>query len=131
MANDKVKGLDKLSKKLASETNKFEKTLAGNTKNKIPAEQAIALNNIEKAASTMKTNNLKSARESFKGLSRAVVDYVKDYGVDGTVYSFYCDMVKESWLQETDKVGNPYFGSKMLKCGVMTGHTMNGKYMSS
>jgi hypothetical protein len=134
LAQDRVKGLDKLSKSLANETSKFRKKLASSSKDKAAAEQLTeqldALKDIEKAASAMKTGNLESARESFKGLSRRVLNYVKSYGFDGSIYSFYCDMVKESWLQETDKVGNPYYGSKMLKCGVMSGHTMDGKYMS-
>ena len=134
LAQDKVKGLDKLSKSLANETSKFRKKLASSSKDKAAAEQLAeqldALKDIEKAASAMKTGNLESARESFAGLSRSVLEYVKNYGCGGTVYSFYCDMVKESWLQETDKVGNPYYGSQMLKCGVMTGHTADGKYVS-
>jgi hypothetical protein len=134
LAQDKVKGLDKLSKSLANDTSKFRKKLASSSKDKVAAEQITeqldALKNIETAASAMETGNLESARESFKGLSRNVLNYVKSYGCGGPVYSFYCDMVKESWLQETDKIGNPYYGSKMLKCGVMSGHTMDGKYMS-
>ena len=134
LASDRVRGLDKLSKSLANETGKFRKKLASSSKDRAAGEQLTeqldALKDIEKTASAMKTGNLESARESFKGLSRSVVNYVKSYGCDGSVYSFYCDMVKESWLQETDKVGNPYYGSQMLKCGVMTGHTADGKYVT-
>jgi len=127
LANDKVKGVDNLSRNLGKETGKLRKNLA---KADAPSEQLDALKNIEDAASAMKTNNLKSAREGFKGLSRSILTYVKSYGCEGVAYSFYCDMVKENWLQETDKIGNPYYGSQMLKCGVMTGHTANGKYVT-
>jgi len=126
LANDKVKGLDNLSRNLGKETGKLRKSLA---KANAPSEQLDALKDIENAASVMKTNNLKSAREGFKGLSRSFLTYVKSYGCEVAVYSFYCDMVKESWLQETNKIGNPYYGSQMLKCGVMTGHTTNGEYV--
>ena len=127
LANDKVKELDRPSKNLVKETGKLRKSLA---KANAPSEQLDALKEIEIAASAMKTNNLKSAREGFNGLSRSILTYVKSYGCEGAVYSFYCDMVKENWLQETDKIGNPYYGSQMLKCGVMTGHTANGKYVT-
>jgi Cu(I)/Ag(I) efflux system membrane fusion protein len=130
LAQDKTRGMDKLSKILAGETGKFRKTLASSSKNGALSGQITALKDIEKAASAMKTRSLESARESFKGLSRSVLAYVKSYGCSAPVYSFYCDMAKESWLQDTDKIGNPYYGSKMLKCGVMIGHTENGKYVA-
>jgi hypothetical protein len=38
-------------------------------------------------------------------------------------------MMKENWLQGNDQIGNPYYGTKMSKCGDMTGMTMNGKYV--
>ncbi|MCX5801322.1 MAG: hypothetical protein NTX17_08055 [Candidatus Eisenbacteria bacterium] len=130
LAQDKMKGLDKLSKTLAGETGKFRKGLASSSKNGALAGQITALKDIEKAASAMKTGSLESARESFKGLSRSVLAYVKSYGCSAPVYSFYCDMAKESWLQDTNTIGNPYYGSKMLKCGVMIGRTENGKYVA-
>jgi len=131
LASDNVTGLDKLSKNLAGETRRFRKTLGAGPKEKAPPEQLGALKDIEKAALAMKASDINAAREGFKDLSRTVLAYVKSYGCDGSVYSFYCDMVKENWLQETDKMGNPYYGSQMLTCGVMTGHTMNGKYMAN
>jgi hypothetical protein len=130
LAQDKVKGLDKLSESLAKETSTFRKKLATSSKDQAATEQLNALKDIENAASAMKTSSLESARESFKGLSHSILEYVKSYGCDGSVYSFYCDMVKESWLQETEKVGNPYYGSKMLKCGVLSGHTIDGRFVA-
>jgi Cu(I)/Ag(I) efflux system membrane fusion protein len=130
LAADKVKGLDKMSKNLAGETAKFRATLVAGSKEGVRPDQISALKDVEKAALAMKGKNITEARESFKSLSRTVLAYVKSYGCDGSVYSFYCDMAKESWLQETNKIGNPYYGSQMLTCGFMTGHTMNGMYMA-
>jgi Cu(I)/Ag(I) efflux system membrane fusion protein len=127
LASDKVGRLGRLAKNLAGQTSKFRKTL----KDEASPEQLAALEDIEKAASVMKASDINAAREGFKGLSRAVLAYVKSYGCDGSAYSFYCDMVKQSWLQETDKIGNPYYGSRMLTCGVMTGHMMNGRYLAN
>ena len=131
LASDKVTGLDKLSKNLAGQTSKFRKTLGTGPNDEARPEQLAALKDIEKAALAMKVSDIKVAREGFKDLSRTVLAYVKSYGCDGPAYSFYCDMAKESWLQETNKIGNPYFGSQMLACGAMTGHMMNGKYMAN
>lgn len=128
LASDKVKGVDKLSASLVKESNKLEKSLV---KAKAPSEQLDALKEIESAAAAMKTDNLSSARESFGPLSRSVLAYVKDYGSDVGAYSFYCDMAKESWLQESTNKGNPYYGSQMLKCGALSGHIEKGQYVSN
>jgi len=130
LAGDKVAGLQELSKNLAKETASVRVAMAAGPKDKIRPEQITALKDIEKAASAMKTRDITAARETFKGLSRAALTYVKAYGCDTAAYSFYCDMAKESWLQETQEVGNPYYGAQMLSCGAMTGHVMNGRYMA-
>jgi Cu(I)/Ag(I) efflux system membrane fusion protein len=136
LASDKVEGLSGLSKNLAADIEKFRETVAENEASTV---QLKALKKIEKAASDLKadaksaksTEKLKAARKGFRALSREVLAYVQDYGWNGVAYSFYCPMAKDSWLQETDKVGNPYYGSEMFKCGKMTGHVMKGKYMAT
>lgn len=37
------------------------------------------------------------------------------------VYLFHCPMTQPygNWLQESDAIGNPYWGAKMLKCGTV------------
>jgi hypothetical protein len=130
LASDKTTGLGELSKKFARETSHLRSALIAGPKDKIGPEQLAALKDIEKTASAMNTRDIKAARESFKDLSRTVVAYVKVYGCEGRAYSFHCDMAKADWLQETDQIGNPYYGSQMPKCGMMTGHMMEGKYMA-
>lgn len=88
-----------------------------------------ALQMIQTASDSLKAEDLKQAREGFGPLSDAVLNYVKEFGFSGKAYSFYCGMVKKSWLQEHDQIGNPYYGSKMYKCGEMTGMMINGKFM--
>lgn len=87
------------------------------------------LQEIRAAAGSLKAEDLKQAREGFLPLSNAVITYVKELGFSGEAYSFYCPMLKQSWLQEHDQVGNPYYGSEMYKCGEMTGMMMNGKFV--
>ncbi|UCF78401.1 MAG: DUF3347 domain-containing protein [Candidatus Eiseniibacteriota bacterium] len=135
LAGDEVEGLDELSKNLVKDTKKFRQAM---TEKKASSEQLKALKEIENSASTLKVGKasqaeaerLKVAREGFRAISRHVLAYVETYGFDRVAYSYYCPMAKDSWLQETDKVGNPYYGSEMLKCGKMTGHVMDGKYVA-
>ncbi len=88
-----------------------------------------ALERIQTSSSNLKAGNLEEARKGFASLSQATIDYVKWFGFSGKAYSFHCSMIKESWLQENDQIGNPYYGSKMYKCGEMTGMTQNGKFI--
>jgi|GEM_PF-4354996 len=136
LSQDKVEGVSGLSKSLAAETEKFRKAAA---KSEASAEKLQALEEIEKAASGLNAKSeadgnigdrLDVAREGFKTLSRRVLAYVQDYGCEGTACSFHCPMAKESWLQETDKPGNPYYGSEMFECGKITGRVVKGKYMA-
>ncbi|MFQ6110370.1 MAG: DUF3347 domain-containing protein, partial [Candidatus Aminicenantales bacterium] len=88
-----------------------------------------ALQKLRAASDSLKAEDLKQARKGFSPLSEAVLNYVREFGFSGKAYSFYCSMVKKSWLQEHDQIGNPYYGSKMYKCGEMTGMIQNGKFM--
>ncbi len=136
LALDEVEDLSGLSKDLVADTKEFRKAL---DKKDVSAGQLEALKEIEKAASDMtagtasasKAKRLEAARQGFRTLSHKVLAYVKEYGWSGAAYSFYCPMAKDSWLQETDKAGNPYYGAEMFKCGKMTGHVMEGKYMAA
>jgi len=87
------------------------------------------LESIRASSANLKTDNLENARKGFASLSQSMLSYLKQFGFSGKAYSFHCSMQKESWLQENDQIGNPYYGSKMFKCGKMTGMTVNGKYM--
>lgn len=63
------------------------------------------------------------ARELFAKLSRQVIMLQKHYGHEGdaTRYLAFCPMAFGNagayWLQRREQINNPYFGSKMLKCG--------------
>jgi Cu(I)/Ag(I) efflux system membrane fusion protein len=67
--------------------------------------------------------NLKEARQAFKPISHAVVTLATQVRSDDAQTSFthfYCPMVPGGggdWLQPTDQLLNPYFGSEMLRCG--------------
>lgn len=64
---------------------------------------------------------LETARLAFKDLSEHVIFFVRKVASKQkdapTMFLYHCGMAKACWAQETDDVGNPYFGKGMLKCG--------------
>ncbi len=58
-------------------------------------------------------------REHFKILSKDVTDMVAITGSANTLYEQSCPMYDggSAWLSMNKEVRNPYYGSKMLKCG--------------
>jgi len=58
-------------------------------------------------------------REHFKMLSKDITDMVAITGTKNTLYQQFCPMYDKgsAWLSQKDEVRNPYYGSKMLKCG--------------
>ncbi|MDC8000825.1 DUF3347 domain-containing protein [Aequorivita todarodis] len=62
---------------------------------------------------------IKHQREHFKVLSKDMIDMVAITGTSTTLYQQFCPMYDEgsSWLSANKEVKNPYYGSKMLKCG--------------
>ena len=58
-------------------------------------------------------------REHFKVLSKDITDMIAITGTKNTLYQQFCPMYDggSAWLSKTKEVYNPYYGSKMLKCG--------------
>jgi len=58
-------------------------------------------------------------REHFKTLSKDMTDMVAITGTKTTLYEQFCPMYDKgsAWLSTSKEVRNPYYGSKMLKCG--------------
>lgn len=58
-------------------------------------------------------------REHFKILSKDVTDMVAITGTATKLYEQFCPMYDggSAWLSMNEEVRNPYYGSKMLKCG--------------
>ncbi|QXP74464.1 DUF3347 domain-containing protein [Tenacibaculum sp. AHE15PA] len=58
-------------------------------------------------------------REHFKVLSKDIIDMVAITGTSNKLYEQYCPMYEKgsAWLSMNKEVRNPYYGSKMLKCG--------------
>ncbi len=65
---------------------------------------------------------VEQARRTFAGLSTALTEIARDFGVGGdSVYLFHCPMAFDNagadWLQRAEDTENPYFGSQMYRCG--------------
>jgi len=71
----------------------------------------------ETAAKFAAAKDIEAARESFGPLSAAMISYRNLIDDEDAPNVAYCPMVKQSWLQNGKKIANPYFGSKMLRCG--------------
>lgn len=67
-------------------------------------------------------------RPKFDELSAAMIQAVKSdtHAFEGDLYLMHCPMVYgqtgADWIQDTDQLLNPYFGSQMLTCGEVKGN---------
>lgn len=70
------------------------------------------------------TGEVEKQREHFEMLSENMYAMMKaDKPIEGTLYKQYCPMAFQNegafWLSTEKDILNPYFGNKMLKCGVV------------
>jgi Cu(I)/Ag(I) efflux system membrane fusion protein len=86
------------------------------------------LNHLHQAASAgASAENIARVRALFYELSLSMIDLQGSSGnpTSSTVYLVYCPMARDdsgaSWLQTSDTIANPYFGSAMLRCGEIQG----------
>lgn len=70
------------------------------------------------------STDLEEQRDAFSDLSDNLYKSIKAYGLGGTpAYYEFCPMAFDNqgafWLSTEDKIRNPYFGDRMLTCGVV------------
>lgn len=70
------------------------------------------------------TDDIETQRYAFSDLSNNLYKSIKAYGLGGAdAYYEFCPMAFDNqgafWLSNEDKILNPYFGDKMLTCGVV------------
>lgn len=97
---------------------------AGKTLSEAKEAQVKAVAEKIAKATPQKAGDIEAVRQSLKGLSDAVIELMHlappSKMVAATVYQAYCPHAKASWLQLSDKIANPYYGSEMLGCGKVT-----------
>lgn len=70
------------------------------------------------------SNDVEQQRQQFEFVSQALIQAIKVYGIgDQTLYVQHCPMAFDDrgadWISDVEAIRNPYFGDKMLKCGVV------------
>ena len=121
MLKDALVGDD--TKKAAQAGTKLMASLkAFDTKSYTKEEQKELADIIEDAtehAEHISESAIDHQREHFKTLSKDITDMVAITGTKNTLYEQFCPMYDKgsAWLSSSNEVRNPYYGSKMLKCG--------------
>lgn len=78
---------------------------------------------LESSIEAIRANeDIERQRKAFSALTDHLYKSVKAFGLDGDhAYYTYCPMAFNNegayWLSDEEKVSNPYFGDKMLRCG--------------
>ena len=87
------------------------------------AEEKELFSRISQHSQNLHELSLAKTRVEFKWISQSITPLAtKVRGTDNPqpFYHFYCPMVKEGqgdWLQNSDRLTNPYRGVEMLRCG--------------
>lgn len=66
--------------------------------------------------------DLKAQRSHFEALSGAFYELAKRADLEMTLYQQFCPMAGEDgafWLSDKKEIRNPYYGDRMLKCGMV------------
>jgi len=72
------------------------------------------------AETLVDAQDIRAARRTFKSLSAALIAWLEESKTESTGYrQAYCPMADANWLQKGEEINNPYFGQKMLHCGVI------------
>ena len=79
------------------------------------------LKKIEALATAMESLSFEEQRFSFIELTEHFLKWQEQNPASETLYLQYCPMYKGGnyWLSMEEAVYNPYYGSKMLRCGVV------------
>ncbi len=122
LANDSINGIENKISSMDANVKMINKNHVGFPED-VYKELTDNLAHIGHYLADMRGKTLDETREAFKAVSKNLTGYVKKFhsrikDVE-TVYIFYCPMVDAYWIQGNEEIGNPYYGSKMLKCGTL------------
>lgn len=112
--------------KAAADAGKIlENTLNAFNVDSYTSNEQSKLNEIMKSAiehaEHISKSDMEHQREQFLLLTADITDMVAITGTNNTLYQQYCPMYANdtggAWLSMEKEIRNPYFGSKMMKCG--------------
>ena len=68
--------------------------------------------------------DIEQQRKQFKFISDSLINSIQAFGIAGdTIYIQHCPMAFNNqggdWISKEEQIQNPYFGDKMMKCGVV------------
>ncbi|MFK8009340.1 MAG: efflux RND transporter periplasmic adaptor subunit [Saprospiraceae bacterium] len=67
---------------------------------------------------------VETQRQQFEFLSDAMINSITAFGTKNKLFVQFCPMAFENkgadWISDIQEVRNPYFGDKMMKCGLVT-----------
>jgi multidrug efflux pump subunit AcrA (membrane-fusion protein) len=107
---------DTATKKMTAEASALAEKSHGDTK--------ATAEHIAHLAMAMSGKNLADRRAQLRTLSDAVIRLVRAHRPPMTLFIDHCPMAQDSgadWLSATEQIANPYFGSKMFRCGSVKG----------
>lgn len=107
LAADSLQGVADLGASIAGHADNLK---VDQKHQELPSATATAARKLAQAGS------LDEARTAFGQLSDPVISLSELMAEDKPQVAF-CPMADRSWLQKGDQIANPYYGSKMLRCG--------------
>ena len=120
LAHDTTAGVPEAANGLATQAAalaaQFDAAKIGVAPDKADAAKAALPDVAAAARRTASAGDIKAARAAFGDLSDAMVK-VRASAVGWRPAVAYCPMADKSWLQPLGEIGNPYYGSSMLRCG--------------
>ena len=70
--------------------------------------------------------DIEAQRKQFQFVSDALINSLQAFGTEGkALYKQHCPMAFDNtggdWISDEKGIRNPYFGDKMMKCGIVKG----------
>lgn len=122
LSNDDAKTAASAGKEMAAVISKMDKSLLSADQKKVFDENQEDLKEHAEHISE-NVGNIKHQREHFVGMSEDIYALSKAFGAGRPIYHAHCPMAQDNkgamWMTEANEIKNPYFGSKMLKCGTV------------
>lgn len=114
LARDSADGVKAHSRRISKLAPKLDASTAKGKHAKLYKSLPSSLG--EAARTLSQADTLRAMRASYEKLSIPMVDWASNAKPEG-VEVLHCPMAEASWLQSGGPVRNPYYGSKMLRCG--------------
>jgi len=126
LAADKTEGVNDLAGNMLSKIDKLD---AKKAKGEHAAKYADMPKQLMKSAKKLENaKNIKAMRSAFGDMSKPMAMWTS-LNKPADTYVVYCPMAKKSWLQDSEEVSNPYYGSEMQKCGEIVSSPEKTKMM--